>query len=163
VKQAQGNAAGALAFNTNQTLTVAQLGYEIQYYGPTGGVFTLPALSTIPAGYGYTIYNQGAGTLIVTTAGGGDTLYNGGAIGSITLQKGDNLVLNGRGAASIDISGGTASLQFVQGPTLVSPIMTGTPTAPTPAVGDVSTKVATTAFAQSAADNSAIVYAIVFG
>jgi hypothetical protein len=162
VKQAQGNAAGALAFNSNQTLTVAQLGYEIQYYGPTGGVFTLPSLATIPAGYGYTIYNQGAGTLIVTTAGG-DTLYNGSAIASITLQKGDNLVLNGRGSTSIDISGGTASLQFVQTPTLVSPNMTGTPIAPTPAVGDVSTKVATTAFAQSAADNSAIVYAIVFG
>jgi hypothetical protein len=71
--------------------------------------------------------------------------------------------LNGRGSTSIDISGGTASLQFVQTPTLVSPNMTGTPIAPTPAVGDVSTKVATTAFAQSAADNSAIVYAIVFG
>jgi len=44
-----------------------------------------------------------------------------------------------------------------------SPAFTGTPTVPTPAIGDVSTKAANTSFVQQTADNSAIVYAIVFG
>lgn len=43
---------------------------------------------------------------------------------------------------------GTGKATFGTGPTVDSPTMTGTPVAPTPAAGDNSTKVATTAFVQ---------------
>lgn len=165
VRQAQGNAAGMLAFNTSQTLTVGQLGYNIQYFGPSGGIYTLPSAATIPAGYEFTIYNHGSGTLTVKVSGGSDFLYygSGSTNTTVVLQKGDNLVLAGRSSTEVDIIGGTGSLQYVQGPLLVSPAMSGTPTAPTAATGDISTTVATTAFAQTVADASAIVYSIVFG
>lgn len=41
--------------------------------------------------------------------------------------------------------------------------LTGAPTTPTPALGDSSQQIANTEFVRAAADNSAIVYAIVFG
>lgn len=151
VKQTQGNAAGTLNFNTNQTLTTGQCGFEIQYYGPSGGVFTLPSAATIPGGYGYNIYNQGTGTLTIQVAGGSDFLWSGSSLTSITLQKGDNVVLTGRGTTEIDITGGTASLQYVQGPLLISPAISGTPTAPTAAPGTNSTQLATTAYADAIA------------
>jgi hypothetical protein len=46
---------------------------------------------------------------------------------------------------------------------LNSPALTGTPTAPTATIGDATTKIANTSFTQQTADNSAIVYSIVFG
>lgn len=153
VKAAQGNAAGTANFNTNSTLSLFYLGYEIQWYGPSGGILTLPTINTIPAGYGYNIYNQGSGTLIIQVAAG-DTngfIYGGSPITSITLQHGDNIVLTGRGSNELDVTGGTGSLQFVSGAILVSPTISGTPTAPTAAPNTNSTQLATTAYADAIA------------
>lgn len=53
-------------------------------------------------------------------------------------------------AQSFEVNGaaptGTGVLVMSNGPTIASPTLTGTPTAPTPAAGDSSTKIATTAF-----------------
>lgn len=151
VKTTQGNSAGVANFNTNTALSLFYLGYEVQWFGPSGGIFTLPTASTIPSGYGYNIYNQGSGTLIVQVAGGSDFIWSGASLTSITLQKGDNIVLTGRGSNEIDITGGTASLQYVQSPSLVSPVISGVPTAPTAAPGTNSTQLATTAYADAIA------------
>jgi hypothetical protein len=176
VQRALGSYSGVAGFNSNTTLTLAQIGNAIDWFGPSGGVLTLPSGGTIPAGNAITFYNYGAGTLIVQVAGGSDFIYSGTVTTttSITLQKGDNLVLVGRGSNEIDVAEGTASLQFYStlgatpGPgdnstklattafvatsfaPLASPTFTGTPAAPTATAGTSTTQLATTAFAQTA-------------
>jgi hypothetical protein len=180
VQRALGSYSGVAGFNSNTTLTLAQVGNAIDWFGPSGGVLTLPSGGTIPAGNAITFYNYGAGTLIVQIAGGSDFIYSGTVTTttSITLQKGDNLVLVGRGSNEIDVVGGTASLQFYStlGVTpapgdnstklattafaatsyapLASPTLTGTPLAPTAAAATNTTQIATTAFTTTAVANA---------
>jgi hypothetical protein len=58
---------------------------------------------------------------------------------------------------------GKATTDTLTNKTLTSPVMTGTPTAPTATAGDVSTQVATTAFADDVALNKAVAMAIALG
>jgi hypothetical protein len=53
--------------------------------------------------------------------------------------------------------------QTLTNKSLTSPTLTGTPTAPTATAGDVSTQVATTAFADNVALNKAVAMAIALG
>ena len=68
----------------------------------------------------------------------------------ITIQATDTTITNL--ASSTGGAGNTCTLPATGGllAPLVSPALTGTPTAPTPTAGDNSTKVATTAFAMGA-------------
>jgi hypothetical protein len=57
---------------------------------------------------------------------------------------------NTRSGAVVPVSGDYTVAQVTGAAPLASPVLTGTPTAPTPSIGDVSTKIATTQFVNQA-------------
>jgi len=112
------------AYNANTTLTNAVANAAVQCFGPPGTTFTLPVGSTMPVASFIWFFSQGAGTLIVTTQGD-DSIWSGASAQPITLQKGDTLLLMSRGGNEWDVIGGTAALQFVNGPRMSSPVISG--------------------------------------
>ncbi|MBW5804096.1 hypothetical protein FOZ70_04960 [Burkholderia sp. COPS] len=140
VQRALGNISGFAALNANTTLTAAQAGQAIQWYGAGGGVLTLPAGSSMPNGGVLTFMNFGTGPITVTTQGD-DFIWSAGKVQPVTLQVGDSLVLVSRGVAEWDVTGGSAAIQFAQSRGV------------TASQFDNSTKLATTQFVQRALGN----------
>jgi hypothetical protein len=149
----------AVELNSNQTLTGAQIGSAIQWYGAAGGVLTLPTASTMPTGRTFYIFNQGSGSLTIALTGASDFLWAGIVqYTTLTLIKGDSIFIMSRGSTEYDIIGGTAAHKY-SARQLVNTIVddgtsalqvNGIATVTTPTAGDNSTKVATTAFVTSA-------------
>ncbi|MGS1033102.1 hypothetical protein [Burkholderia glumae] len=133
-----GNFSASYAYNANATLTKQIAGSVINWFGPSGGILTLPAAPLLSAGASVTFFNYGTGTVTIQTGGGSDFIYTGSSVTSITLNHGENLVLLFRGTTEIDVIGGTASLAFASGTRLGS----------SPALGDNSNAIASTAFVQ---------------
>jgi hypothetical protein len=80
------------------------------------------------------------GTLPVANGGTGITSFGAGVATFLGTPSSANL------AAAVTDETGSGSLVFGTSPTIASPALTGTPTAPTAAVGTDSTQIATTAF-----------------
>ncbi|VWB98584.1 hypothetical protein [Burkholderia lata] len=140
VLRALGNFSGFSALNTNTTLTAAQAGQAIQWYGASGGVITLPVGSTLQNGSALTFFNFGTGPITVATQGA-DFIWSSGNVQPVTLQIGDSLLLMCRGSTEWDVAGGTAAIQFTQ------------TRGSTASQFDSSTKLATDAFVQRALGN----------
>ncbi|WP_322076417.1 gp53-like domain-containing protein [Burkholderia cepacia] len=111
-----GNRKAFTSFGSSQTLTVAQLGETIQYYGPSGGVFTLPAASSIPTGEEYEIINGSGNPLSIVVAGGSDKIISGPgtALTTLILQQGDTVRIVGSGGIDVFATGGSATLQYAK-------------------------------------------------
>lgn len=128
--------------NINVTLTTVEAGAGILVF--TGTLTGNIAVIVPTATKSWIVSNQttGAFTLTLKTAAG---------TGIIVAQS-HNLELWGDGANVV-----RSTDDFTDA------ALAGTPTAPTPTTGDNSTKVATTAFAQQAANDSGLLYAVIFG
>ncbi len=113
VQRALGNTSGIVALNANTTITAAQAGQAIQWYGAAGGVLTLPAGSSMANGGTFTFLNFGTGPITVTTQGD-DFIWCAGKVQPVTLQVGDSLVVVSRGVTEWNVVGGSAAIQFAQ-------------------------------------------------
>ena len=114
VQKAQlGSLPGKASFNTgSQTLTLSQLGFLIELFGASS-TFTLPSAATIPVGSCYYFVNDGPGVLTIAVAGGSDFIYIAGtSLTSISIPSGGTLTLTGNASTEIDVSGGSAALQY---------------------------------------------------
>ena len=142
---------------TNKTLTSPVIGTIINT-----GTLTLPTTTDTLVGRTTTdtLTNKTLSSGVLT-----GTVTAGGGVGT----NGQVLQSTGTGVqwASIDAGGGGAvtlnDTQTLTNKSLTSPTLTGTPVAPTAAAGDVSTQVATTAFADNVALNKAVAMAIALG
>ena len=139
-----GPSSGSAAAPTFRTLVAADIpGLP---YAPTAGSTAITTVGTIGTG----TWNGG----IISPAYGGTGVNN----GSNTLTLGGSFTLSGTSGSTLNIgSGGTlgsnafTSTAFAP---LASPALTGTPTAPTQAVGTNNTDIATTAFVKAALPTS---------
>jgi hypothetical protein len=131
-----------VAGGVNVTLSAAQAGVGILRL--TGALTANIAVIVPAASHKWQVQNQtgGAFALTVKTASGSGVAVTQGMQTELWCD-GTNVLL--------------AQTDFV------SPAFSGSPTAPTPAAGDSSQLLATTAFVAAQADASAIIYAIVFG
>jgi len=142
---------------TNKTLTSPVIGTIVNT-----GTLTLPTTTDTLVGRTTTdtLTNKTLSSGVLT-----GTVTAGGGVGT----NGQVLQSTGTGVqwASIDAGGGGAvtlnDTQTLTNKSLTSPTLTGTPVAPTAAAGDVSTQVATTAFADNVALNKAVAMAIALG
>jgi hypothetical protein len=132
----------SVAGGVNVTLAATEAGAGILRF--TGALTANIAVIVPAASRRWTVQNQttGAFTLTVKTAAGTGVPVTQGQTSGVWCD-GTNVML--------------AQTDFI------SPGLTGSPTTPTPPVGDSSLLIANTAFVGQAADSSAIVYAIVFG
>lgn len=123
------------ARTTNTILAAADRGTLIDC---TSGTFsqTLTAAATLGNGWNCIIRNSGAGT--ITLDPNASELINGAS--TLVLSPGSSIGLQCTGTEFYTT---ISSIGFA---TLNSPIFTGDPTAPTPAVNDADTSIATTAF-----------------
>lgn len=103
IKKALGSLSGNLPSPSSITLTLADIGKLAYFYGATiGQIFTLPAIATIPAGYGYWIVNQGSVPFTVK-ANAAETIYantyNGlSGANTLVLSPGDSVMLSSSGS-----------------------------------------------------------------
>ena len=131
-----------VAGNSNITLTAAQWGVGIIVFS---GLLTGNINVIFPARTDrWIIVNNSTGAFAITCKTPAGT-------GVIVTQ-----------GKAREIMGDATNITFVH-TDYESVAMTGAPTAPTPAAGDNSTKIATTAFVNTAVDDAAIINAIIFG
>lgn len=141
--QVPGAASGKYVIVVNKT------GSTINVYPATGHIFdSLSANTPISLLSGAFVELFGSSTTQWNTTLQAQTKA-GFITGTLAVANGGTGVTTSTGSGNLVLS--------------ASPALTGTPTAPTPAVGDISNTIATTSFTQQTADNSAIVYSIVFG
>ncbi|WP_431207519.1 gp53-like domain-containing protein [Burkholderia cepacia] len=118
-----GNRQAFASFGVNENLTLAQLGQTLQYFGPPGGVWTLPSASSIPSGEEYEIINGSGNPLSITVAGGTDKIVAGPgtALTTLVLQQGDTVRLVGSGGVDVFATGGSGTLQYAKTLGLLAP------------------------------------------
>ncbi|WP_155638642.1 hypothetical protein [Burkholderia cepacia] len=136
VLRALGGFSGFLGINASTTLNSSVSGQAVQSFASASITVTLPPSSTMPVGNCITFFNNGSsGSVMNVATQGSDSITTPGAnVTNVPLQLGDTLQVMSRGSAEWDIVGGTAGLQFAASRGM------------TPAAGDNSTKLATTAF-----------------
>ncbi|AMU13845.1 hypothetical protein A3203_12415 [Burkholderia cenocepacia] len=141
VLRALGGFSGFLGINASTMLNSSVAGQAVQSFATASITATLPLSSTMPVGSCITFFNNGAAGSVMNVATQGSDIITtpGASITSIAMQLGDTLQLMSRGSAEWDIVGGTAAIQFTQTRGV------------TAAIGDNSTRLATTAFVQRAA------------
>lgn len=137
-----GNFSRFLTYSRSASLTTDVAGACVDWFGPDDGALALPAGSSLPEGASARFFNYGEGSLRIVASGKDDFIYAGvsDADKSITLNRGENVVLMFRGTTEIDVIGGSHSLNYASGTSLVS----------SPPQFDNSRKLATTAFVQRA-------------
>lgn len=152
VQAAKGAASGVYSVSSANTLTTAAAGSLVYMTGGTTFITMLPAGSAVALGQNIRLVNYS--TVSQTIAGAGaDIIYSGslgGSVSSLSLPPGASIVLLSRGNGEWDITGGSSAIQYASGLGLVSPALSGTPTAPTATAGTNTTQLATTAFVNSA-------------
>jgi hypothetical protein len=150
LRAAIGGFAGFAGYPASTVLTNAVANFGVQSVGAAAITLTLPLSASVPMGATITFFNHGTGQTTIVPQGT-DFLFdaNGESFAGV-LQPGDNLTVFSRSSVEWDIIGGTASLQFVNGPKILNAQLIGTPVAPTPAPGDTTTKVATMAAVSTA-------------
>jgi hypothetical protein len=123
------------------SVTLVQLNYP--GYTDILGQGTGPVRLNFSGSTGGTCFGSGASTCVATVNSSGLGTFNGGI--STTKLSGvtdTTLVAN----LNVDMVGGKHASDLA---TVISPALTGTPTAPTPATGDNSTAIATTAWVRA--------------
>ena len=97
-------------FKVNQTLTAAQSGMLMDWYGTANGTITMPLISSLSAGAAFKFQNISAFSLTIFPQGA-DVIFNGNtAVSSIVLGPGDCLEVAHDSARWISI-GGSAALK----------------------------------------------------
>lgn len=111
-----GRYAGFVSYNTNQVLTAAFGGFHIVGFGPNL-TFTLPPLSTSPAGIPITFTHVGTGTLTFLPSGS-DKINNGvnAVATSLVITPGATIQFDNANGGAWVISGGTGGMQYVATP-----------------------------------------------
>lgn len=109
VQRALGNLGGVDSYNTSFTLTAAQAGRGILYYGGSDAAAVLPLLSAVPLGAAFWIHNIGGSTLTVQRQGS-DTLYGVSGATTVALGPGDSLFVVRE--AGWMIAGGSAQFRY---------------------------------------------------
>jgi hypothetical protein len=142
------------------TLTVSS-NYRQFFTGSTTQTIVLPVTSTLVAGISWEIENNSTGVLTVNSSGGN-------LVGTVPAGVCVHVVCIGTTlTTAADWDWDYISTTTITGTgsnvLAVSPALTGTPTAPTATLGDVSTQIATTAFADNVALNKAVAMAIALG
>jgi hypothetical protein len=148
-------AASLITLTANTTLTASQIGSTILGNSTATISATLPAANSVAAGKQVEFRNINTGTFNVLRSGSDTITVNAGTTTSQVLLLGDYLLLESNGSNSWYAVNGSillpsSSTMLANFATLVSPALTGLPTAPTPALGDNTTKLATTAFVKNA-------------
>jgi hypothetical protein len=148
-------AASLITLTANTTLTASQIGSTILGNSTATISATLPAANSVAAGKQVEFRNINTGTFNILRFGSDTITVNAGTTTSQVLLLGDYLLLESNGSNSWYAVNGTillptSSTMLANFATLVSPALTGLPTAPTPALGDNTTKLATTAFVKNA-------------
>ena len=148
-------AASLITLTANTTLTASQIGSTILGNSTATISATLPAANSVAAGKQVEFRNINTGTFNVLRSGADTIAVNAGTTTSQVLRLGDYLLLESNGSNSWYAVDGSillpsSSTMLANFATLVSPALTGSPTAPTPALGDNTTKLATTAFVSGA-------------
>ena len=148
-------AASLITLTANTTLTASQIGSTILGNSTATISATLPAANSVAAGKQVEFRNINTGTFNVLRSGSDTITVNAGTTTSQVLLLGDYLILESNGSNSWYAVNGTillpsSSTMLANFATLVSPALIGSPTAPTPALGDNTTKLATTAFVSGA-------------
>lgn len=115
VQRALGNLGGVDSYNTSFTLTAAQSGRGILYYGGSDAAAVLPLLSAVPFGAAFWIHNIGGSTLTVQRQGS-DTLYGVSGATTVALGPGDSLFVVRE--AGWMIAGGSAQSRYSYSATL---------------------------------------------
>ena len=144
-------AASLITLTANTTLTASQIGSTILGNSTATISATLPAANSVAAGKQVEFRNINTGTFNVLRSGSDTITVNAGTTTSQVLLLGDYLLLESNGSNSWYAVNGSillpsSSTMLANFATLVSPALTGSPTAPTPALSDSTTKLATTAF-----------------
>ena len=118
VQRALGNLAGVDSYNTSVTLTAAQVGRGILYFGSADATAVLPLFSTCPAGSSLLFHNISASSLTVQRQGS-DLLLGVSGATSVVLGPGDSLVVVHQGAANQwMVVGGSAQYPYSYSATL---------------------------------------------
>lgn len=124
VKTAQGNLAGLNAYNASATLPLSDIGKLVAYYGSTAAqTLTLPAVATVPAGYGYTLVNQSTKDVTIKGNAAETINYNIAQAGqgngnTIVMSPGDSIEISSNGADKWNVIGFTSSQQFPNAKTI---------------------------------------------
>ncbi|QYM96151.1 phage tail protein [Dickeya ananatis] len=151
LQAAKGAIASVHSVSSSNALTASAAGALVYMTG--GATFTtaLPGGSTVALGQTIRLINYSTVAQTIASAGS-DIIYGGavaGSVSSISLPPGAGIELISRGNGEWDVIGGSLSIQYASGLTLVSPALSGAPTAPTAASGTNTTQIATTAFVRS--------------
>ncbi|WP_057083752.1 gp53-like domain-containing protein [Dickeya solani] len=147
---------GVYSVSGTNSLTVSAAGALVYMTGGTTFTTTLPTGSLLALGQTITLANYSTVDQAVA-ANGANIIFGGpiaGSVSSISIKPGASIILVSRGNGEWDIIGGTNAVQYASKLGLVSPELSGTPTAPTAAAGTNSTQLATTAFVNSAVNSA---------
>ncbi|WP_050570966.1 MULTISPECIES: phage tail protein [Dickeya] len=148
VHAAKASLSGVNSVTGSNTLTPAAAGSLVYMTGSTTFTTTLPAGDAVALGQTIQLVNYSTQPQTVATSGA-NIIYGGpvfGSLASMSLPPGAGINLVSRGSGEWDIIGGSGSTQYAAGLNFVSPVLSGTPTAPTAAQGTNNGQVATTAF-----------------
>jgi hypothetical protein len=146
--------------NGTTTLTVTSAHQQF-FTGTLNQTIVLPVTSTLVTGISYSIENNSTGILTVQSSGANTiATIPAGVTAFFTV-----VATNTTTAADWDFDYVAFATITGTGSAVLSasPALTGTPTAPTATAGDVSTQIATTAFADTVALNKAVAMAIALG
>jgi hypothetical protein len=150
-------ASSVTTLTTNTVLSPTQVGGTVLGNATTTISATLPAASSAIAGKQIELKNINTGTFNILRAGTDTINVNTGTTTSQVLGQGDYLILESDGVSSwtalngtvlLSVASAVISLLSTYAP-LTSPTFTGSPAAPTPAAGDNTTRLATTAFVKN--------------
>jgi hypothetical protein len=160
VQQAIGNFSYVTIIQSSETLAETAYGQAIQLDATSAITVTLPGASTEPGGAIW-FYAQGSAVHTIETPSGAwfyapQAGLTGTSNTTVTVQPGQTLYLVNRGSNEWDIMGGT---WLTSNAPVISPSLTGTPTAPTATSGTSTTQIATTAFVANAVSANMTGYA----
>ncbi|WP_343726698.1 hypothetical protein [Burkholderia seminalis] len=138
VQRALGNFQAFTAYTSSQTLTASQSGSVINFWGGSASTFTLPSVAAMPPGGAFLFNNTSTSAAVTITRAGSDTILLNGGGTSVVLNPGDSLLIAQAGATQWVVTGGSMQLPYAS-------VMAG-PNFATPALGDNSKRLATTAW-----------------
>ncbi|AYC19807.1 hypothetical protein DZA65_02929 [Dickeya dianthicola] len=139
---------GVNSVTSTNTLTPAAAGSLVYMTGNVTFTTTLPPGNTVALGQTIHLINYSTTSQTIATSGA-NIIYGGpifGSLASMSLPPGASINLVSRGNGEYDIFGGSSSTQYVAGLNFASPVLSGTPTAPTAGQGTNTGQLATTAF-----------------
>ncbi len=117
VQRAIGNLRGLSSYNVSTALTLSDIGKFVFFYGSTASqVFSFPDASTVAAGAGFFIVNQGTVPMQVAAFGGQtinfNTLSGASSAAALTLDPGDSIFFISNNGAQWNAFGWATNQQF---------------------------------------------------